>query len=254
MYYSDSMCHFGIKGMRWGHRKKPETITSGAKKNVDYTDHGDGRIEIKAGAPIQRLVGGVSKSGLAGMTYASFTQHDNNAYIKGIAGKGPLGGGRDTKLTLRTKEPLKSPSVDDAAKMFFTVLKNDKKVRDAYANDMFGNKYSDKQLNDMISGTNLKKLRSEYSYANSALVMQDKSYIRDPFFKSVKQNGYNMLRDENDVRSKLSKAPIIVLDGAKSLEITKQESISDAMRKGSKTYIKQYKKYGEDWMSKQGFK
>lgn len=63
-----------------------------------------------------------------------------------------------------------------------------------------------------------------------------------------------MLRDENDVAGGYAKSPVILLDGASTLKITNTETINDDMRRGAKEYVKQYKKHGEEWMERMGFK
>ena len=244
--------------MRWGVRKKYEpsdfkNSSSAPKKGVDYKDYGDGRIEIKKGTNLQRLVGANNKQDLAGQTYASFTKHDNNSYIKHIAGKGFLGGGRDTLLKLKATEDLKSPSTKEAGQTFFKVLKENPKLRDEYAQTPWGRKYSDKELDKFISGKNDKTMLEEYKMANTQFMFSNTNNIKKEFYRQIQSNGYNMLRDENDVESGYAKSPIILLDGSKSLKIESQTKIDERMRKEAKTYVKLHKRKGEDWMQANGF-
>ena len=76
--------------------------------------------------------------------------------------------------------------------------------------------------------------------------------VRNAYFKNLKDAGYNMLRDENDIINGYAKSPVILLDGSASLSIKSSEVISKAMKKDAKTYVKQYKKRGEEWAEQFG--
>ena len=76
--------------------------------------------------------------------------------------------------------------------------------------------------------------------------------VRNAYFKNLKDAGYNMLRDENDIVNGYAKSPVILLDGSASLSIKSSEVISKAMKKDAKTYVKQYRKRGEEWAERFG--
>ena len=247
MIYLNEIKHHGIKGQKWGVRRfedKNGKLTPAGKKR--YKDYGDGRIEIEKGADMQRLVGGNHKKDLKGMIYTSVRESDNQNYIRKLTG--PLGGGRDTKLTLTAKTTLKSPSTDEASKLFFKTLKDNPDLNEAYSKTpiMMGHKYSDKQLDDFISGK--KKSYEDYQIANSQFMFDESmGKVRDAYFENVKKAGYNILRDENDIGSGYAKTPIILLDGDSSVSIKSSEIITKAMKQDAKTYRKLYKKQGEEW-------
>lgn len=259
----NDLYHFGVKGMKWGIRRdrnkggsstsSPKRYNEGAVKGKEYTDYGDGRITIKKGTNLQRLIGPDTKQDIAGATYASFTKYDNNSYIRHIAGKGFLGGGRDTKLTLKATTDLKSPSTEEAGKLFFQLLKDNPKVREDYGNSFLGMRYKDKELDALAKGSNKEKTIEEYKLANSTFGLYSTKSTQDAFYKVVEDKGYNMLRDENDISAGYSKAPVILLDGSKSVTIESRTSVNDEMRKEAKSYVKQYRKHGEEWMKSRGF-
>lgn len=251
---NDELKHFGVKGMKWGVRRyedKTGHLTPVGKKR--YKDYGDGRIEIEKGAELQRLVGKNNKQSIDGMTYASFTKHDNNKYVKTLSG---ITGRRDTKLTLTAKTTLKSPSTKEASSIFFKTLKDNPELNDIYANSPFrmGKKYTDTELDNLINGTAGKKYKYDYTFANSSLMFNEDGMdkVRNAYFKNLKNAGYNMLRDENDIETGYAKSPVILLDGSSTLSIKSSETITKAMKKDAKTYVKQYKKHGEEWAEQFG--
>lgn len=252
------LTHHGIKGMRWGVRRTPAQLghkPSKTDQEKGYKIYGDGRIEISKGTELQRLIGKKNKQDLAGMTYASFTKNDNARYITKIAGKGPFGGGRDTKLTLTATENLRSPSNKEAAKIFFEMLRDNPDLNDAYGNTPFmaGQKYSKKELENYITETDSSKGSSAYSMANSSLMFESMTPVRDAYFSKLKEKGYNMLRDENDVGSGYAKNPVILLDGSKSVSIESSAFITTAMRKEAKAYTKEHINAGKSWLQRLGF-
>lgn len=251
---STELYHYGVKGMKWGVVKERPKSTN----KRGYKIHGDGRIEIEKGTELQRLVGKRNKQDLSGMTYASFTKNDNNKYIQVLGGKGILGGGRDTKLTLKATTKLKSPSVQEASSTFFKLLKDNPDLNEAYSKtpfmSMMGKKYSDKDLDKLIEKSKSGKNLDDYTMANSSLMFDDMSNVRDAYFSKLKEQGYNMLRDENDVSTGYAKNPIILLDASSTTMLETRTLITDQMRKDAKSFNKEQKKKVKQWMKENGFK
>ena len=154
------ICHHGIKGQKWGIRRfqnKDGSLTAKGRKRYGedrYKLHDDGKIEIEKGAELQRIIDGkMSKTDLKGPTYASIGKNDNNQYMNILAKDGVS---KVLKLTAKTS--LKSPSTNEAADMYFKVLKDNPKalkefkgMKD-YAENIGLIKNFDKKLDDIIKG------------------------------------------------------------------------------------------------------
>jgi len=69
--------------------------------------------------------------------------------------------------------------------------------------------------------------------------------------ETYQAKGYHALRDENDIRAGIAKAPIIIFSPEKSLKVVGKQTIDDKLRKANKAKLKQYKKNGKSWVETQ---
>lgn len=257
--YYDELYHFGIKGQKWGVRNGPPYPLN--EHLNTYKIHGDGRIEISKGTKIQRLVGANSKQDINGITYASFTTNDNARYTHGLNNKA-LGkqGIHNLKLNLVAKEDLKSPSNNEATKIFFEMLRDRPDLNERYSKTEFislpqnknGQKYSKEEIASILkdpSGIG----RGHYYLSNASLLLESMKPVREEFFNRLKQKGYNMLHDVNDAWDGSAKNPIIVLDGASSLSVESRTFITKQMIKQAKAYDMETIKLGRKWLLEHGF-
>lgn len=260
MSSDDFLAHFGVKGMRWGVRKDRESSTS-SHTNPKVGNEGvrigrDGSIDIAAGANLQRLVRSNGQSlPMKDLTYASITEYDNARYIKVIGGKGFFGGGRDQILTIQATKSIKAPSLDEATRIHSELMLKDADFRKKNTN-MLGASISDKELAQIKTDPQGKTARAWYEQANQKLTFDATFDPEAPFIqKKMRENytakGYNALRDENDVNSKIAKSPVIIFNPQDSLRVVRTSQITDEVRKANKQKLKVYKSLGKDWLEKE---
>lgn len=254
--FDDAIEHHGIKGMHWGVRKSTDT------SNLNSSSPGiklgvDGSISVTKGASLQRLVRSNGKSlPLKDITYASLNDYDNARYVKIIGGKGFFGGGRDQILGLKATAPIKGPSVEDATKIVSNLLLTDANFRKSVT--IFGTSLNDrpKELEQIRKEPAGKTATAWYKQANTALTFDPTfdpaaPYVQKKIRESFAAKGYNAVRDENDVGSKLAKAPIIIFSPEKSLKVVSTTTITDTLRKANKEKLKAYKSAGDAFIQKQ---
>ena len=253
------LSHFGVKGMRWGIRNDPELLKRDRALNVK--PHGitlgrDGSMAIEKGANLQRLVRSNGKSlPMKDITYASVNAYDNARYVKVIGGKGFFGGGRDTVLSIKATQPIKAPSVTESTKMVSELMVRDSEFRKRNTS-ILGGPINAKELKQIADDPTGKTARAWYDSTNTKLTFGPDFDSNAPFVqKRVRETfqakGYNAVRDENDIRSGIAKAPVIIFSPEKSLKVVGKRTIDDELRKANKTQLKRYKKNGKAWVESQ---
>lgn len=247
----EALTHFGVKGMRWGVRKtKPIDLQP---QSAGVTIRKDGSIDVAKGASLQRLVRSSGASlPMKDITYASLNDYDNSRYVKIIGGKGFLGGGRDRMLSIQAVKPIKAPSVNEATKIVSEMMVKDAVFRQKNT-DILNRTISDKELKALKDEPTGKVAKAWYDNTNQKLTFDkgfdpDAPHVQKAVREEMERRGYNALRDENDVRSKIAKAPIIIFNPQDSLAVVKMTDITDGLRKANKAKLKQYKKNGKQWL------
>lgn len=282
----DLLIHFGIKGMRWGVRKKRE--------QSGYKIHGDGRIEIEPGVKMQRLVTSNLKDKtsrpLNGYSYMSFHPSDNAQYIHKMAPNSKAKGSdlkRDAILTLKTKHALKSPSLDEAQQINIGVMKKNADELKEYSKAVRENKkfslskeadsYFNMINHELAEFDNLagymhnKEMAKEFEIMrkqdpvtlNSDMLYRPEKYpaysyaianrhianddpdiapFKNQLLGAIESKGYNMIRDEADVRTGLWTAPVIVLKPEKNVEVVLSKKISRMKLRQAQQYVEKGKR------------
>lgn len=252
--------HHGIKGQKWGVRRYQNadgSLTAAGRKRYGedrYEVRDDGSVEVQKGAELQRVIDGImSYPHIKGQTYVSIGKNDNNQYMN-ILAQPKI----STVLKLEAKTTLKAPPTKEAANMYFDILRKDKKALEefkqmkSFAEDAGAVKDFDKSLNNMLKGTHTDKDAKElYTLANYLFVTRDQiPTSQQAFYRQLKANGYNMLRDEYDSLSGVVHSPLILLDGESSVTITSSTYVTKNMHKKAVKYVEQYQAKGEEYAKK----
>jgi hypothetical protein len=251
------LIHFGVKGMKWGVRKASNRAVDTLNvNNKGVTVRSDGSITIEKGASLQRLVRSNGKSmPLKDLTYASINEYDNARYVKIIGGKGFFGGGRDQILGITATKKITAPSVAEATKINSELMLKNETYRKKNTT-IFGEPIGARELKQIENDPTGRTALAWYQMTNTKLTFSaefDKNapYVQQAFRETVVSKGYNAVRDENDVVSKIAKAPIIIFSPETSLRVTSVTQITDALRTANKDTLRAYKSLGRDWVDQQ---
>ncbi|MDF2800234.1 MAG: hypothetical protein K0S61_137 [Anaerocolumna sp.] len=203
------IAHVGVKGMKWGVRKK---------------EHSSDEIMIKKGSEIHRVI---PKSWLekektySGHAYASFKPEDVKQY-KNFAKM--FGGGNNyVDMTFKAKHNIISPSEKKRVDEFIKLMDSNPKARDAMIKAtrnpiLFMPK---NRLNKLDDPAQAQKAYNKFSY-----LLVSQRDLRDPYFKQLEKQGYSMIMDDADINGGLSSAPVIIFDRRKSLSIKEIQDIN----------------------------
>ena len=189
--YGDALlCHYGVKGMKWGKR----SIV--LKKNSEVS-----RISLRPNEPIDK-----------NRKYVSLHDSDSKFWESKLVGPYKKAGYQYVyKYRYTTINDIKSPTKEETVRLF-----TEKYLKD----DLFREKV--KIGNDaFINRTGLTSIDTQTDFFRSLGYLQDSGKI---FMDSVKDQGYNALVD---VYGKNSGAdlPLILLDPQKTIKVKSIETL-----------------------------
>lgn len=212
--------HHGVKGMRWGVRKKRDSNSS--KKTIDYKTES---FRIKKGTEIHRI-SNVSKETNKGSGYASFLKED----VKTYQDTGKLFSKFGTKqfdLTFKAKKDLISPSQKVRVDTFLKKLNEPdfaRELRNTQRRMFILNIPTPGDVKMSLKYENL-SLNKARGYRMLNLAISGNKSLRSKYLNEFKKAGYNILLDEADSTNKVSKAPIIFIERSDTLEFLKSDSL-----------------------------
>ena len=250
----DILLHFGIKGMKWGVRKKQESSSS--TKPVEYhkdsnkaiKQNKDGSQTIPKGFAFNRVGQASLDVNASGALYVSHGKEDASRYIKAlgptILGK-MMGEYGTTVQHLSTKGDLKMPSNDEVVKGKAKVLLNDDKMLDKFNKSLYSlsvtNDFNkDITKSDIQSAINNPKTKEAQRLAygvGSFLANKDFAPEAKKVYDHFKKEGYDALPDVYDRLAGTSKTAMIVINPNK-LELKSTTLINKDVMKAGKQYVK----------------
>lgn len=211
----DELYHYGIKGMKWGVRrfqKEDGSLTAAGKKRYDDND-----VRIEKGGEIHRIVPKQwheNEKKYSGHAYASFKKEDVEHYkqISRLFGDG----NNYVDMTFKAKDIMISPSRQKRVDEFVKLMDSDAKFRETMIkNTRSPLTFVPKKTFDRLD----KDKNLDKAYRKFAFMLVSNRDLRDPYFKSLEKQGYNMIIDDGDSMNGLSDSPIIVFDRAKSMKL-----------------------------------
>lgn len=228
--------HFGVKGMKWGVRKKQLT------KPLDDND-----LVIKKGTDIHRVMPKEwveRERNLSGHAYASYKKEDVEQYKR----LSKLLGGKSKYVDMRFKvtKDMVSPSTKKRVDAFIKLMDSDPKARDAMIKAtrnpliFMPKKHLDK-LDDPKT--------ADKAFRKFSFLLVSKKDLRDPYFKELEKKGYSMILDDADIKGGISKSPIIVFDRSKTLKYDSEELIQKGVIDNvtSEDFLKHFGVKGMKW-------
>lgn len=224
----DVLEHFGVKGMKWGVRKKDSSSRGESRPGANKD------VVVKKGTELQNISGGGARS-LEDHVFTSHTPKDNafyaGNYAQTLAMFNTGGAYRNTFTAAKTiKAPGEKKRIDTFQKMYeddprtmaraLATAKVDTSVGLSLARKL-GVKVVDRQT-EKFSGLGRDALRTEEMQRAFAHTLNLNGPTRRAYFDRLIREGYNATVDDNDFLSGAD-APLLIFNASRTL--TNQRSI-----------------------------
>ena len=227
MWGYNHLCHYGVKGMKWGVRRDKEELDRLAGRAYKVEEHSS-YMTIKKGSKFHRVSASNSKD-RKGYAYVSYKDEDVKGYRKEISTwlDECQGAGKTFDLTMVAKKDIKVAGEVEKINTFLELLGTEKldnmsilrvkqNNKSAYSNELAG---KPKRLMDALVKQGLNKDVAEY-YAIFSMDIYRNQQNKDAFIKALKDKGYDAIVDTEDALAHRMQ-PIIVFEREKTLKVTK---------------------------------
>lgn len=248
---SDFLMHYGIRGMKWGHRKDHETTTSNHESNKVHVSN-DGAITLKKGATLQRVVRNsdtllMKKGEVLGseFSYMSFTKADNAQYEALLGRRENLFNKKASDVvSLTAAKDLKSPAPKEAVDIYFKTLSGDTQLKES-AKSFLPNKgigFTKADIDKAIVDPESSRSMSLYAFAYDQGNYGKTGSVNAAFHKAVSKSGYNMLLDVADASLGYADKPVIVLNPSTNTTITGKRTVDKLSLKSANNVLRDHEK------------
>lgn len=215
------LSHHGVKGMRWGVRKKYHP--SGNRRRA-VPKRSESQFIARKGSEVQHIADRKFNLKDAKHLYATTTEYDKKLYGSFFAANKVLQSDKIKpifQMRMQAKEDIISPNQKKRIDTFVEVFGKNKKMFDLEVLK-YAKEFPEKDLSKM----NDKELRT-IGYRYFVDTMQRSQFVRDAYFGVLKQQGYNAIVDDFDKDFfGGAKQPLIVFDACRSLDKQKIEEVN----------------------------